>query len=181
MAPIDGVATLQGDITKQSTVDRILATFQGQKAQLVVSDGAPDVTGFHDMDQYVQSQLLVAAANIATHTLAPDGIFVAKIFKGHDVAFLYSQFKVFFRMVLILKPVSSRASSVENFIVCRGYEPPSFFTPFLLTTFDQQPTDQPLYAMAPQKSAGKEEEAKEYEKLHKFVTCGDLSAFDEDN
>lgn len=36
---------------------------------MVISDGAPDVTGFHDMDQYIQSQLIVAALNISNLTL----------------------------------------------------------------------------------------------------------------
>lgn len=151
MAPIENVLTFSGDITKQATVDKILFNFKGNKAELVVSDGAPDVTGFHDIDQYIQSQLLVAALNIATHTLTPNGTFVAKIFKGHDATFLYSQFKLFFKAVLIVKPVSSRASSVEHFIVCRGYNPPLFFTPILLTTFEEiqqaKPTAEPPKAI----------------------------------
>jgi tRNA (cytidine32/guanosine34-2'-O)-methyltransferase len=48
----------------------------------VICDGAPDITGFHDMDQYIQSQLLVAALNIAIKLLTVGGNFVAKIFKG---------------------------------------------------------------------------------------------------
>ena len=61
---------------------RILDAFKGNKCELVISDGAPDITGFHDMDQYIQSQLLVAALNIATKMLKKGGNFVAKIFKG---------------------------------------------------------------------------------------------------
>ena len=49
---------------------------------LVICDGAPDITGFHDMDQYIQSQLLVAALNITVRVLKRGGNFVAKIFKG---------------------------------------------------------------------------------------------------
>lgn len=29
---------------------KILSIFKGNKADLVVSDGAPDVTGFHEID-----------------------------------------------------------------------------------------------------------------------------------
>jgi tRNA (cytidine32/guanosine34-2'-O)-methyltransferase len=54
----------------------------GKKCELVICDGAPDITGFHDMDQYIQSQLLVAALNIAIKLLTIGGNFVAKIFKG---------------------------------------------------------------------------------------------------
>ncbi len=51
MAPLPGVIQLQGDITKVSTAEKIVSYFEGDKADLVVCDGAPDVTGLHDMDE----------------------------------------------------------------------------------------------------------------------------------
>lgn len=60
MAPIDGVLQIKGDITRESTAQQIIQSFDGQRAELVVCDGAPDVTGLHDLDEYVQSQLLFA-------------------------------------------------------------------------------------------------------------------------
>lgn len=42
MAPIEGVHQIKGDITKLSTVQQIISLFKGQKADLVVCDGAPD-------------------------------------------------------------------------------------------------------------------------------------------
>ena len=53
MDAIDGVFILQGDITTEETVNQIFKAFKGGKADLVVSDGAPDVTGFHEIDQYL--------------------------------------------------------------------------------------------------------------------------------
>ena len=41
--------TSQGDITKLSTANKIVEHFSGEQAQLVVCDGAPDVTGLHDI------------------------------------------------------------------------------------------------------------------------------------
>jgi len=55
------------------------------------------------MDQYIQSQLLVAALNVAIRLLKDDGHFVAKIFKGEEIGFLYSQFKLYFKEVRIVK------------------------------------------------------------------------------
>ena len=45
MAPIPGVVCLVGDITAKSTADEIISHFKGNLADLVVCDGAPDVTG----------------------------------------------------------------------------------------------------------------------------------------
>nr|KAJ3410788.1 putative tRNA (cytidine(32)/guanosine(34)-2'-O)-methyltransferase [Polyrhizophydium stewartii] len=60
MAPLPGVHQIQGDITQQSTAELIISHFDGEQADLVVCDGAPDVTGLHDMDEYIQAQLLLA-------------------------------------------------------------------------------------------------------------------------
>ena len=45
MAPLPGVIQMQGDITKVSTAEAIVSHFEGEDADLVVCDGAPDVTG----------------------------------------------------------------------------------------------------------------------------------------
>ncbi|GCC42759.1 hypothetical protein chiPu_0026533 [Chiloscyllium punctatum] len=62
MAPLPGVIQIQGDITKVSTAQEIIKHFEGHAADLVVCDGAPDVTGLHDIDEYIQAQLLLAVS-----------------------------------------------------------------------------------------------------------------------
>jgi tRNA (cytidine32/guanosine34-2'-O)-methyltransferase len=121
MAPIDGVMCLQGDITSKKTAELIIQEFQGQLAELVVCDGANDVTGLHDVDLFMQGQLLLAAMLITTHVLCPGGTFVAKIFRGRDVGFLYGQLRLLFARVSVAKPTSSRNSSLESFVVCQHF------------------------------------------------------------
>ena len=53
----------------------------------------------------------------------------AKIFRGAEVALLYSQLRLFFPSVTIAKPRSSRNSSIEAFVVCKRYTPPPGFEP----------------------------------------------------
>jgi tRNA (cytidine32/guanosine34-2'-O)-methyltransferase len=122
MAPIPGVRCLQGDITEIETARTIVKHFGGSRAELVVCDGAPDVTGLHDIDEYLQSQLLLSAILITTHVLAQNGTFVAKIFRGRQTSFLYSQFRLLFDRVSVAKPTSSRNSSMESFIVCENFK-----------------------------------------------------------
>ena len=60
MAPIEGVTCLQGDITSTTTAESIISHFDGNKADLIVCDGAPDVTGLHDLgtgDRYFRNYL----------------------------------------------------------------------------------------------------------------------------
>lgn len=139
MSPLQGITTLRADITHPATVPLLLRALdptyspssQSQQASnpvdLVLSDGAPDVTGLHDLDIYVQSQLLFAALNLALCVLRPGGKFVAKIFRGRNVDLLYAQLKLFFERVVVAKPRSSRASSIEAFIVCLNFQPPDGF------------------------------------------------------
>ncbi|KAI1338912.1 FtsJ-like methyltransferase-domain-containing protein [Xylariaceae sp. FL0016] len=140
ISPLPGIITLRADITHPATVPLLLkaldpnydAKTMSQKTahpvDLVISDGAPDVTGLHDLDIYVQSQLLFAALNLALCVLKPGGKFVAKIFRGKNVDILYAQLKIFFEQVHVAKPRSSRASSVEAFIVCLNFQSPKGFS-----------------------------------------------------
>ncbi|TPX39861.1 hypothetical protein SeLEV6574_g06944 [Synchytrium endobioticum] len=135
MKPIPGVSILRGDITKQETVDRVLHAMGGVLADLVICDGAGDVTGMHDMDMYIQSDLISAAIVIMMSLLRPGGAFVAKVFCKGSLPLVQSQMEMLFDDVCFHKPPASRASSYESFLVCRDYLGPphnvSKFLPFL--------------------------------------------------
>ncbi|KAJ2344887.1 tRNA (uridine-2'-O-)-methyltransferase trm7 [Coemansia sp. RSA 2671] len=168
MAPLPGVIQIQGDITKLSTAEQIISHFDGAQADLVISDGAPDVTGLHDLDEYIQAQLILAALNITTHVLRTGGTFVAKIFRGKDVTLLYAQLKIFFRTVHVAKPRSSRNSSIEAFIVCMDYNPPADYVPNMANPLMDVPYD----ASNPIVGSNRV--------IVPFVACGDLRGFDAD-
>ena len=127
MAPVAGVACVQGDITARATAAALSACFHGEAAQLVVCDGAPDVTGLHDIDEWLQWQLLVSAANIGAHVLGRGGAFFAKIFTGPNTALLIATLRALFRSVEVFKPQSSRPGSHEAFVVAREFAPPPGF------------------------------------------------------
>lgn len=219
MSPLEGVTTLRADITHPSTIPLMLkaldpdtydptASTPSSPVDLVISDGAPDVTGLHDLDIYVQSQLLWAALNLALCVLKPGGKFVAKIFRGKDVDLLFAQLKIVFERVRVAKPRSSRASSIEAFVVCEGFNPPPGFTATLDkpigagTTLTQSPSspstshttksqssrtlrhDGCIELTLPSDSDSDSDDAEEEEGGHRwiapFLACGDLSAYDAD-
>mmetsp|Transcript_9417 Transcript_9417/g.13769 ORF Transcript_9417/g.13769 Transcript_9417/m.13769 type:complete len:279 (-) Transcript_9417:124-960(-) len=122
MAPLENVTCLKGDITSADTARSILEIFDDQHVDLVVCDGAPDVTGLHDVDDYLQGQLLTSALALATHLLKPGGMFVAKIFRHRNVGLLYAQLRLLFSRVSVAKPSASRNSSSEAFVVCENFE-----------------------------------------------------------
>lgn len=177
MAPIEGVDQLQGDITKTSTADEIINRLGGSKADVVVCDGAPDVTGLHDMDEYLQAQLILAALNITIHVLKPGGNFVAKIFRGKDITLMYSQLKLFFNFVACAKPRSSRNSSIESFIVCKDFKMPENYKPVMSDFFyDSSPINEEYL-----NNSDNMNELNDLNGPNKtivpFISCGDLSGF----
>jgi tRNA (cytidine32/guanosine34-2'-O)-methyltransferase len=214
MSPLEGVTTMRADITHPSTIPLMLkaldpdtydpAAPQGSSpVDLVISDGAPDVTGLHDLDIYVQSQLLWAALNLALCVLKPGGKFVAKIFRGKDVDLLFAQLKIVFERVRVAKPRSSRASSIEAFVVCEGFCPPEGFTASLdkplgagtqLPTpalSDTQKQEKKVTRRVREDGAIEIDLGSETEDEHDieeggqrwiapFLACGDLSAYDSD-
>lgn len=187
MAPIEGVTLIQGDITSEKTALQVISHFEGHHADLVVCDGAPDVTGLHDLDEYVQAQLILAALTIVTHVLRPGGVFVAKIFRGKEIDLLYSQLKIFFPEVFCAKPRSSRNSSIEAFVVCRGFQPPPGFKPAHLqrllaaatVTYDEQEAAE-LRAGGGDDDTEGDAERLVLKMAVPFLACGDLGDGDPD-
>ncbi|XVE97040.1 hypothetical protein REPUB_Repub02eG0276300 [Reevesia pubescens] len=177
MAPIEGAIQVLGDITNARTAEVVIRHFDGCKADLVVYDGAPDVTGLHDMDEFVQSQLILAGLMIVTHVLRQGGKFIAKIFRGKDTSLLYCQLKLFFPVVTFAKPKSSRNSSIEAFAVCENYSPPEGFNPKDLHR---------LLEMVGSPSGGDDLDCSSgwLEGPNKvyipFLACGDLCGYDSD-
>ncbi|XP_030374965.1 putative tRNA (cytidine(32)/guanosine(34)-2'-O)-methyltransferase 2 [Scaptodrosophila lebanonensis] len=141
MAPIEGVTQLRADITKEETAKAIIEYIGGQKAQLLVSDGAPDTTGNHDLDEYMQGQLLLSALSIATYVLEENGSFVSKIFRAGNTGYIFKQMQRFFKDVCVFKPGASRNSSIEAFVVGRQFCLPSNYVPCNLITawIDEDP------------------------------------------
>ena len=219
MSPLEGVTTMRADITHPSTIPLMLKALdpdtydpthptRSSPVDLVISDGAPDVTGLHDLDIYVQSQLLWAALNLALCVLKPGGKFVAKIFRGKDVDLLFAQLKIVFERVRVAKPRSSRASSIEAFVVCEGFCPPEGFMASL-----ERPLGAGTVLPEPVREESTSADAKKPEKkvtsrvredgaieidlgdetddeddveeggrrwIAPFLACGDLSAYDSD-
>jgi tRNA (cytidine32/guanosine34-2'-O)-methyltransferase len=109
----------------------------------------------------------LAALNITTHVLKINSSskFVAKIFRGKDVTLLFSQLKLFFNIVTISKPRSSRNSSIEAFVVCEGYQPPKDYVPNM---------QNPLLDQKYSKNACNEIEGST-RFIVPFIACGDLN------
>ena len=120
MEPIACVEFLQGDFTEQETLDRLLAIIGESRADLVLSDMAPNLSGMDSVDQPKSIYLAELAFDLAGNFLKPNGVFVVKIFQGAGCDDLISSFRRRFKSVKLRKPDASRSRSSEIYAICDG-------------------------------------------------------------
>lgn len=121
-APIEGVDIIIGDITNQQVLKQIIQTANNQPIDLIICDGAPDVTGFNEFDVYIQFQLILTALNTSIRLLKEGGNFVTKIFKGKYTDIIIQILLTCFQKVVITKPKACRNASFESFLYCEGFK-----------------------------------------------------------
>ena len=120
MEPVEGVEFLQGDFREPEMLARLTTAMQGRKADIVVSDMAPNISGIHSADAARIAHLVELAIDFAQQHMKPEGALVAKLFHGGAYAELTALFKANFRTVKPHKPKSSRDKSAETFMVGMG-------------------------------------------------------------
>jgi 23S rRNA (uridine2552-2'-O)-methyltransferase len=120
MDPIPGALLVQGDFNDPDMPDRLAAVLGG-KADLVLSDMAPNTTGHAATDHLRIMALAELAAAFAREVLAPDGAFVAKVFQGGSERAMLEALKRDFVSVRHAKPPASRKESSELYVVAMGF------------------------------------------------------------
>ncbi len=118
--PVTGAQMLQGDFTDAAVVDALKAALGG-RADVVLSDMAPNTTGHRETDHLRTVALVEAAVAFGEDVLSPGGALVAKTFQGGAGAELVARVKRSFTDVRHAKPPSSRAESPETYLIARGF------------------------------------------------------------
>jgi 23S rRNA (uridine2552-2'-O)-methyltransferase len=122
MDGIVGVTFIQGDFTEESVYHEILETLDGNKADVVVSDMSPNLSGVSTTDQYSSIYLVELALDMARNVLKPGGSFCAKVFQGVGYEEYVKDVRTSFDKVLVRKPDASRPRSREVYIVAKGFK-----------------------------------------------------------
>jgi 23S rRNA (uridine2552-2'-O)-methyltransferase len=116
IAPMSGVTVLKADFRAQVLVQ----TLGNAKADVVLSDLSPNLSGIPNVDQARGLEMSLAAANFCTNALKPEGVFVVKAFQGEAFDDLLAHLKETFRKVKVMKPTASRGESSETYVVGRS-------------------------------------------------------------
>ncbi len=124
MDPIEGVQFIQGDFTEDEVYQQLLdalQTLDNDKADLVISDMAPNMSGMREIDQPRAMLLAELALDMARSVLACNGTFLVKVFHGEGLPEYQAALKQSFATVKTRKPRASRARSSETYLLAQGY------------------------------------------------------------
>jgi 23S rRNA (uridine2552-2'-O)-methyltransferase len=120
--PLDDIQFIQGDITQAATVERIQELIDNRKADVVLSDMSPDISGNYSVDQARSAWLCNCALDATDQLLRPGGHFVCKIFEGEDTKEFLQKVRQRFEKVKTFSPEASRKSSSEIYIIAKSYK-----------------------------------------------------------
>lgn len=116
IAPMSGVTVLKGDFRE---VD-LLAPLRGARADVVLSDLSPNLSGIANVDQARLAELAGAALDFCKKALRPDGVFLLKAFHGGAFDEVVQRLKQEFGIVAVRKPGASRGESRETYLLCKN-------------------------------------------------------------
>jgi 23S rRNA (uridine2552-2'-O)-methyltransferase len=120
--PVPGAVAIQGSIEDPGMMEKV-AFMLGGKADVVLSDIAPNVSGVWDVDHARQISLTAAALLFARNVLRAGGSAVFKVFEGEMLNEMRAELKKSFGRVLLSKPTASRQESSELYVVCLEFRP----------------------------------------------------------
>ncbi len=112
---------IRGDIREEKTTQRILAHL-GRKADLILSDIAPHLTGIKFKDQYASYELADQAFQLCHVLLRKEGALIVKIFPGDELEHLKNNLKPSFPEIKVHIPDATRKTSSEVYVVGRGFK-----------------------------------------------------------
>jgi 23S rRNA (uridine2552-2'-O)-methyltransferase len=122
MEPLAGVAFVHGDFHDPATRAEVVRLLGGKRADLVLSDLSPNISGIRSVDQARAGALAELAQELAVNYLKPGGNFLIKAFQGSNFDACVRQLRNRFRKVRVLKPEASRAGSREVYLLAQGLQ-----------------------------------------------------------
>jgi len=120
MPALPGVMFLRGDFRDNATLVELERALGGQRADLVLSDMAPNLSGIASSDQARAMDLAELAFDFALKHMKPQGNFLVKTFQGAGFEDYLKNLRSRFLVVAVRKPEASRDRSREVYLVGKG-------------------------------------------------------------
>lgn len=117
MQPLTGVGFLQGDFREESVVQSLVNMLSGHRADLVLSDMSPNISGTAAVDQARSMHLCELALELAVQVLRPGGAMLVKVFQGEGSDTFRKSMAAVFPLLKTRKPKASRPRSSEIYLL----------------------------------------------------------------
>jgi len=122
--PMDSIANVefvQGNFAERQVLDELLNRLSGARADLVISDMAPNMSGIKDIDQPQVMYLAELALDMTKSVLKPGAYFLVKVFQGEGFESFRQELRKNFDTVKTRKPKASRPKSHEIYLLAGDY------------------------------------------------------------
>lgn len=122
MGGLGDVDFIQGDFREASVQENICAHLGGRPVDVVMSDMAPNMSGYRHIDVPRAMGLIEEVVIFASEVLRPGGCLLMKLFQGSGFEAILKDVRSHYEKALIRKPEASRARSSECFLLAKHYK-----------------------------------------------------------
>jgi len=133
-APIDpplglpNCETIVGDIEDPQLCEQVLSILGG-RADILLSDAAPKLTGVRAVDRALEERVLEAVELQIPLLLREGGDLLLKILEGPEAQVVDRRIRLKFKTAKTVKAKATRKGSTERFLFARGLRGPSATEP----------------------------------------------------
>jgi len=116
------VKIIKEDVSSPDFPEKLSAALgKGGKADCILADLSPKLSGIWDMDHFKQVELCHKVLDLLPQNLVEDGSSVLKAFHGEELDSFVKRLKKSFSRVDVSKPEASRSQSSEVYLVSLGF------------------------------------------------------------
>ncbi|KAI4494104.1 hypothetical protein M0802_009258 [Mischocyttarus mexicanus] len=121
--PIEGATVIgQMDFTTAEAHEKLYELLKQTKANVILSDMAPNATGVRELDHENIMKLAYCALKFAFQVLSKNGVFITKVWDGPKTMQLQEDLSKFYTTVKLFRPNATRSESSETYLIAKGFK-----------------------------------------------------------
>ncbi len=118
---IPNCESLVGDVEDPALCELVLKVLGGRKADMLLSDAAPKLTGVRATDRANEERVLEAIEMQIPLLLREGGDLLVKVLDGPEAQVVDRRIRMRFKTAKTIKSKATRKGSTERFLFARGY------------------------------------------------------------
>jgi 23S rRNA (uridine2552-2'-O)-methyltransferase len=115
------VVAFVADVSDPTLGERILGLLDG-RADVLLSDAAPKLTGVRDRDRALEEELLLGVDELLAQLLEPAGSLLLKVLQGPEAQEVERRMRKRFESAKQVKAAATRKGSSERYLLARKFK-----------------------------------------------------------